>query len=276
MRPRRNQFLKGGLAAVLAALLGVLMAGKAALADAPTTAPAADSSVIVRHAEAAQAAATSSSSSSEPSATSLVTNVGGGGSMLRVGMALAGVVGLILILKYGAGTMLGVKAAGPRANKGVRVLSRTTMGPRQQLVLLQVGRKLVLVADSGGTVSTVTEIVDPDEVAELAGQAIGAGPGAGVTDRGGELGDERLRERASVIGGGQPFGKLFKRQSLSYDGSSSDGALSGGSSVSDREEFVEPRAESVGRETSGEAADDENVDLAGLAERVRRLNRQFN
>jgi flagellar biogenesis protein FliO len=91
----------------------------------------------------------------------------------RVIGSLAIVLVVIVGLKYLATHVLGMKAAGPGSNRGVRVLSRTVMAPKQQLVLLQVGRKLVLVADCGGRVSTLTEITDPDEVAELAAQASG-------------------------------------------------------------------------------------------------------
>lgn len=94
----------------------------------------------------------------------------------RVVLALGGVIGVILLLKAGAAKFLGLRSAGAGGNRGVRVLSRTMMGPKQQLVLLQVGRKLVLISDSGGQVSTLCEITDPDEVAELAAQASGKSP----------------------------------------------------------------------------------------------------
>lgn len=109
---------------------------------------------------------------------------GSGGAMgeiVRLGMGLAVVLGVILAMRYGAAKWLGLKGAGPMGNKGVRVLSRTLMGPRQQLVLLQVGRRLVLVCDSAGRVSAVTEVTDPDEVAELTAQAMGEEVRSGVS-----------------------------------------------------------------------------------------------
>jgi flagellar biogenesis protein FliO len=96
----------------------------------------------------------------------------------RVVLALGAVIGVILGLKFGAAKIFGIRAMGPGTNKGVRVLSRTMMGPKQQLVLLQVGRRLILVADSAGTVSQVCEISDPDEVAELAAQGTGSAAAA--------------------------------------------------------------------------------------------------
>ncbi|MFN4242042.1 MAG: FliO/MopB family protein [Tepidisphaerales bacterium] len=98
---------------------------------------------------------------------------GGGVEVLRLLAGLGLVVGLILALKYGASKWLGVRGWSAGENRGIRVLSRTLMGPRQQLVLVQVGRKLVLLSDSAGQVTSVTEVTDPDEVAELAAQAMG-------------------------------------------------------------------------------------------------------
>lgn len=107
---------------------------------------------------------------------------GGGGGVVRssalyetgkVVGSLALVLAAIVGLKMFATKVLGIRAAGGKMNRGIQVLSRTLIGGKQQLLLLQVGRKLVLVADSGGKISPVTEITDPDEVAELAAQALG-------------------------------------------------------------------------------------------------------
>jgi flagellar biogenesis protein FliO len=162
---------------------------------------------------------------------------------LRVILGLGVVLGLIVGMKMGAGKLLGLKGVGTRANRGVRVLSRTVMGHRQQLVLLQVGRKLVLVSDSGGQVSTVTEVTDPDEVAELAAQALG-----GSED--------------GVVGFGSSLGRQLRRV-----------RTAGAEVLEDGEEWVslpEDRA-SVSRAESLPA----EVDLSGLSERVRLLGRQF-
>ena len=47
---------------------------------------------------------------------------------------------------------------------------RFAVTPKQHLVLLQVGRRIVLVADNGVQMSPLSEITDPDEVASLVGQ----------------------------------------------------------------------------------------------------------
>lgn len=50
------------------------------------------------------------------------------------------------------------------------ILSRTAVSPRQQLMLIQVGRRIVLVANCGVQMNALCEISDADEVAALAGQ----------------------------------------------------------------------------------------------------------
>jgi flagellar biogenesis protein FliO len=140
----------------------------AAAPAAQTPAPVADASVMnseIRRPQAVEGGAKPSSSSSD--ALYGFARVAG-----SLGLVLAAIIGL----KVFAGRMLGIKSAGPKSNRGVRVLSRTTIGAKQQLMLLQVGRRLVLVADSGGQMNSVCEITDPDEVAELAAQALGEAP----------------------------------------------------------------------------------------------------
>lgn len=191
------------------------------------------------------------------------TKLGGAAwETLRVILGLGAVLGLIIGMKMGAGKILGIRGAGANANRGVRVLSRTMMGPRQQLVLLQVGRKLVLVSDSSGQVSTVTEVTDPDEVAELAAQALGEG---GVV---GGFGG---------VGGGVGFRTAFTRQSRVVQAVGGGGGWNERNlrleSEEDEDEFEslpEPRVNSNGAEPPAD-----EPDLSGLAERVRLLGRQF-
>ncbi len=51
----------------------------------------------------------------------------------------------------------------------VQVLGRTTIAPRQQLVLVRFGSKLVLVSMLQGEARTISEITDPMEVDQLSG-----------------------------------------------------------------------------------------------------------
>jgi flagellar biogenesis protein FliO len=93
----------------------------------------------------------------------------GGFGAARVAMALGAVIALILLMRWVARRFFG--AAGPgRSTRAVQVLSRSPVTPRQQLVVLRVGRRLLVVADGGAQMSTLTEITDPDEVASLIGQ----------------------------------------------------------------------------------------------------------
>lgn len=87
----------------------------------------------------------------------------------RLVVAMGIVLGLIVVLKFFVGRMYPSLGA----NKGgrvVRVLSRSPITPRQNVMLLQVGRRVIVVGDSGGQLATLSEISDPDEVASLLGQ----------------------------------------------------------------------------------------------------------
>jgi hypothetical protein len=52
----------------------------------------------------------------------------------------------------------------------VQVLTRSHLSPRQQLLLVRVGRRLLVVSDCNGQLNSLSEITDPDEVAALVGQ----------------------------------------------------------------------------------------------------------
>src|SRR5262249_14751713 len=51
-----------------------------------------------------------------------------------------------------------------------RVLARTPVTPKQQVLLVQVGKRVLVVADNGTQMSRLSEIVEADEVAALIGQ----------------------------------------------------------------------------------------------------------
>jgi flagellar biogenesis protein FliO len=51
----------------------------------------------------------------------------------------------------------------------VEVLGRTSIAPRQNLVVIRFGSKLVLVSQQPGETRTITEVHDPDEVGRLIG-----------------------------------------------------------------------------------------------------------
>lgn len=91
--------------------------------------------------------------------------------------SLAIVIGLILasfwFYRKAAPTM-----SGALPKQVVQVLGRTPLAPRQQLVLLRLGPKLVLVSNLHGEVRTISEITDPLEVDRLAGLCESAQPGS--------------------------------------------------------------------------------------------------
>ena len=87
----------------------------------------------------------------------------------RLLTAMAVVLTLIFGLRYAAGWLFPATKVS-RKTRSVRVLARTTIAPRQQVMLLHVGRRVIVVGDSAGSLSLLGQIEDPDEVAELIGQ----------------------------------------------------------------------------------------------------------
>lgn len=86
----------------------------------------------------------------------------------RLVLALGVVLGLIFLLRW-----LGRRVTGHapgRNSRAIQVVSRSTIAPRQQLMLVQVGRRLVLVGNCGTSMSPLCEIDDADEVAQVLGQ----------------------------------------------------------------------------------------------------------
>jgi flagellar biogenesis protein FliO len=86
-----------------------------------------------------------------------------------VALGLAAVLALIFVLRWVAKWAFpGVASARPTA--AMRVLSRTCVSPKQQLLLVQVGRRVLVVGDSAGHLRGISEIADPDEAAALVAQ----------------------------------------------------------------------------------------------------------
>lgn len=114
-----------------------------------------------------------------------------GVDVTRMLLALAIVVGLILVARLVLKRFYNgsVQSSG---SKAVQVLNRTVLAPKQQILLLQVGRRVVVVGESNGSLATLAQIDDPDEIAQLIGK----------------LGEERL-QRASAFGG--LFGRAQKK-----------------------------------------------------------------
>ncbi|RMF43589.1 MAG: hypothetical protein D6753_04805 [Planctomycetota bacterium] len=103
---------------------------------------------------------------------------GGFQALFTVGSSLLIVLGLFFGVAwcYKRG-MRGI-AAGHLPKQVLEVLGRSSLGPRQQLVLLRVGPKLVLVSVIQGEARTLTEITDPIEVDRMVGDCESARPGS--------------------------------------------------------------------------------------------------
>jgi flagellar biogenesis protein FliO len=88
----------------------------------------------------------------------------------RVFLALTTVLLLIFALRWA------VKRFFPSVVGGtsgiVRILSRSPLTPKQHVLLVQVGKRVLVLADNGTQVSPLSEITDADEVASLIGQTM--------------------------------------------------------------------------------------------------------
>lgn len=93
----------------------------------------------------------------------------GGTGAWRVLGALVIVIGAILLLRWGGKRLLGIQTPGGSPS-AIRVLSRQVVGPRQQLMLVQIGRRILLVANSGAQMNSLCELTDAEEVASLLAQ----------------------------------------------------------------------------------------------------------
>jgi flagellar biogenesis protein FliO len=161
----------------------------------------------------------------------------------RVGGALLAVIALIFLLRW-FGKVFFPAATGKAQSRVVEVVSRSPLAPKQQVMLLRVGKRLLVVGDSAGQLSTLCEISDPDEVASMVGQ---------------------LREEKSTSA--VAFGSLFGRFSRKFD--------------SDEAEVIETPPEPTDRQVLMDETDEVRDAVAGQAEidglrdRVRRLAEQF-
>jgi len=133
-----------------------LLIGGGGVASAQTTQPAGE----IRRSAAAAAAAAAAGSASNAA----------GPSATRVAFSLAAVLGLIVILYIAGRRFLPRGSLGQHGGGAVQVLARTAISPKQRVILLQVGRRILVVADGGGPLNTLCEITDADEAAALIGQ----------------------------------------------------------------------------------------------------------
>lgn len=153
----------------------------------------------------------------------------------QVFMALGIVLGLILLMRWGGKKLFG-RNLSAGSTKAITVLGRSLVTPRQHLMLVQVGRRIVVLANNGTQMSLVCEITDPAEVAELVGQV-------------------RQERGDSVV---RTFGALFRRQEEKFDVD------------------VQPlKGVKMAQSLPDEEIGVTRQEISGLMDKVRLLSRQF-
>ncbi len=115
----------------------------------------------------------------EPVGTAAGTLDTGQGWVLNTLTALGVVIGLVLVLRVVV-TKLGGRAA-TAPSRAVEVLSRTSVAPKNHVLLLRVGGRVLVVGDSSAGLRTLSEIDDPEEVASLL-QSVEVGRDASMTN----------------------------------------------------------------------------------------------
>lgn len=234
--------IRGNAMRILRLLLVVLLmaAAHAARADAPAAANTASPTAIPPLPKTALGEEAVRNSTDTPS--NLLTRGAPaqpqGLDYPRVLAALGIVIGLIFVLRW-FGRLFFPAAAGRGRSRAVEVLSRSPLSPKQQVMLLRVGQRLLVVGDSGSQMNALCEITDPDEVAALVGQ----------------LRDEKLPIPSRA------FGSLFGRSRQAFD---PDEAARGAA----QNELREPEEADAPVATARE-------ELNGLRDRVRLLAEQF-
>lgn len=89
--------------------------------------------------------------------------------LVSVGSSLVIVIGLFFGFIWFYRKSMGARGGGGLPKNVVQILGRTPVAPRQHLVLLRFGSKLVLVSMVQGEARTISEITDPLEVDQIAG-----------------------------------------------------------------------------------------------------------
>lgn len=139
-----NRLLKGLSALPLLALSWAVMAADqvtpaAATAAAPVTAPVAVPQV------------------------SSALGAGVGGQLLQLVLGLLLVVGLIFVLAW---LMRRVQRSGPAGNQVIELVGSRALGPRDRLVLVQVGNEQILLGVSPGSITALHVMNEPVQVPE--------------------------------------------------------------------------------------------------------------
>lgn len=87
---------------------------------------------------------------------------GVGGQVLQLLLGLLLVIGLIFGLAW---LMRRVQSAGPGGAQAIQVVSTRAIGPRDRLVLVQVGKEQILLGVTPGQITSLHVLAEPIEVA---------------------------------------------------------------------------------------------------------------
>lgn len=222
-----------GLAMLLAICLGNISLAQ--------TRPAAQQEIYkdtpLRRAPAANETA---ETSGQPAASS-----SSGFGVTRIALSLGLVLFLIFMLRF-VGQRWFTPGGAKAASRTIEPVSRTLIGPKQQVLLIRVGRRrMLVVGDSGGKLSSLDQITDVDEIAELLGQI--------------------QSEKSSL--GVHAFAGLFNRNSDKFAAAQSDGESE---PVEEKADADEGDAEIVDRSVSSTRRDLERllVKVRGLSNRM--------
>jgi flagellar biogenesis protein FliO len=224
------------VAALLLATAGVFGQVTEPSEVTPTTVPA-TSPAAFRDPYAGQAFPGGNENSSPANSTQTPASplTSGGMDSTRVMLALSGVIILIFILRYGAKRILPGGAV-LRNTRTIKILARCPVAPKQQVMLIQLGKRLLLVGDSGSQLNSLCNITDGDEVSAILAQI--------------------HEEAAAQVG---RFDLTFGRAKKKFD----EHSVPEETAFDPTHEINDPAAEQTQRE------------LAGLSDKVRDLARQL-
>jgi flagellar biogenesis protein FliO len=267
--PRAFQF-SAAWAGGLVLLLAGMAAGAPGAATRPSRDPEGDAQANVW--AAAPPAANRSPTDSQPIRRSGSDGAGGASAAKPPGMetprvagALAAVIALIFLLKWAGKKLLRQPGAG-KTTRAVQVLARSAVSHRQQILLVMVGKRLLVVGDSGAQMNALSEITDPDEVAALVGQVQGDKPDLAARAFGAMFGRAKAgiedAEEAEEVE--SPAAGVISRESQAIGANETTNANADGADAVDDH-----------GETEEAVISDTREELNGLMERVRLMSRQL-
>ncbi len=100
---------------------------------------------------------------------------GGSSWLLSTLLALAAVLGVIGLLRWGLGRLAVRGTVGSHSHL-LEVMARVRVGPRSNVLLMKLGHRMLVVSESAAGLSTLADIDDPQEVATLLQAATSARP----------------------------------------------------------------------------------------------------